>query len=236
MSFLHSKHENVTLQLKTNIGYFHLMTLAYVLIFIISNASAVKVGMFFGCYLDTGTLYFPLLYILNNIITEVYGFRTLRKVIWLTIACNLLFSLALYISVMLPGAPEVASNQNFNIVFAMSPRIVLASVTSFLIGEYVNSLVLSLSKIKMHGRWFGVRAILSTAIGVSIESTMFAFIAFYGVVGAYEVMEMTILLVLVKVLYELVSLPITTRIVAFLKHREGLDYYDYGTKFNLLPW
>jgi uncharacterized integral membrane protein (TIGR00697 family) len=236
MSALNSKHENVTLQLKTNIGYFHLLTLAYALIFIISNTSAVKVGMFFGRYLDTGTLYFPLLYILNDVITEVYGFRTSRKVIWLTIACNLLFSLALYISVMLPGAVEVESNQSFNTVFAMSPRIVLASVSAFLIGEYVNSLVLSLSKIKMQGRWFGARAIFSTAIGVTIESTMFAFIAFYGVVGAYEVMEMTVLLVLIKVLYELVSLPITTRIVAFLKHREGLDYYDYGTKFNLLPW
>lgn len=236
MESSHSKHENITLQLKTNVGYFHLIALAYVMVFIISNTAAVKVGVFLGKFLDTGTLYFPILYILNDVITEVYGFRTSRKVIWLTISCNLLFTTALYIAAIMPGAEVVNSNQYFDSVFTMSPRILLASITSFLIGEYTNSLVLSVSKIKYQGKWFGMRAILSTTIGVTIESTIFAFIAFYGVISAVELVEMTMLLVLIKVLYEFVSLPITTRIVAFLKYREGIDYYDYGTKFNILPF
>ncbi len=230
------KHKNITLQLKTNVGYFHLIALTYVMIFIISNTAAVKVGVFFGKFLDTGTLYFPVLYILNDVLTEVYGFKASRKVIWLTIGCNLLFATALYIAVMMPGAEVVDSNQHFNVVFTMSPRILLASITSFLIGEYINSLVLATSKMRLKGKWFGARAILSTAIGVTIESSIFASIAFYGVVGTVELMEMTVLLVLIKVLYELISLPITTRIVTFLKYREGIDYYDYGTKFNILPF
>lgn len=236
MAHPHTVQENTALTLKTRTGYFHLMTVMYVLVFIISNTAAIKIGVFFGNFLPTGIIYFPILYILNDVITEVYGFRTSRKVIWLTIICNLVFTGALYISVVLPGAGGVESNQYFDAVFAMSPRILLASITSFLIGEYANSLVLAISKIKYQGKWFGVRAIFSTLIGVAIESSLFAFIAFYGIIGAVELIEMTIVLVIVKVLYEVISLPITTRIVYCLKSKEGIDYYDYGTKFNILPF
>lgn len=236
MTYPYSSAENATLKLQTNVGYFHLMTITYVIIFIISNTAAIKIGVFFGNFLPTGIIYFPILYILNDVITEVYGFRTSRKVIWLTISCNLLFTSALYIAVMLPGADIVESNKYFDMIFTMSPRVLLASVTSFLIGEYANSLVLAISKIKMRGKWFGFRAILSTVIGVAIESTIFAFVAFYGIIGSVELIEMTILLVIVKVLYEVASLPITTRIVSYLKLKEGIDYYDYDTKFNILPF
>ena len=236
MTLSHSKHKNVNLQIKTNIGYFHLIALAYMMIFIISNMAAVKVGVFFGKFLDTGTLYFPILYILNDMLTEIYGFKASRKVIWLTIGCNLLFVASLYIAAIIPGTEIIDSNQYFNIVFTTSPRILLASVTSFLIGEYVNSLVLAISKIRWQGKWFGARAIFSTTIGVSIESSIFSLIAFYGIIGSKELIEMTILLVLIKVLYEFISLPITTKILSFLRRREGIDYYDYGTKFNILPF
>lgn len=236
MTLSHSKHKNVNLQIKTNIGYFHLIALAYMMIFIISNMAAVKVGVFFGKFLDTGTLYFPILYILNDMLTEIYGFKASRKVIWLTIGCNLLFVASLYIAAIIPGTEIIDSNQYFNIVFTTSPRILLASVTSFLIGEYVNSLVLAISKIRWQGKWFGARAIFSTLVGVAIESTLFAFIAFYDRIGSVELMEMTIALVIVKVLYELFSLPITIRIVSFLKNKEGVDHYDYNTKFNILPF
>ena len=232
----HSIQENTTLSLKTSAGYFHLITTIYILVFIISNTAAIKIGVFFGHFLPTGIIYFPILYILNDVLTEVYGFKASRKVIWLTIACNLLFTSALSISVMLPGAEIIDSNKYFDEVFTMSPRILLASISSFLIGEYANSLVLAISKIRWQGKWFGARAIFSTLVGVAIESTLFAFIAFYDRIGSVELMEMTIALVIVKVLYELFSLPITIRIVSFLKNKEGVDHYDYNTKFNILPF
>lgn len=222
---------------KTSVGFYHVFCICFCFIFIISNLAASKVTLVGGIFIDTGTLYFPLLYIINDITTEVYGFKASRKIIWLAVVSNICFVGLLSLCVMLPSAADYDSaNTAFNRLFALSPRILVASVSSFLIGEYINSLVLALSKIKLSGRLFMFRAVFSTFIGVSIESFLFALIAFYGMVPNEELVNMSLMLIFAKVFYELISIPLTAKFVTYLKLRENSDYYDYNTKFNILPF
>ena len=220
----------------TFVGYYHILALLFCFIFIISNIAATKVGLLGGVFIDTGTAYFPLLYIINDIITEIYGFRASRKVIWIAVCTNICFVLFLSLIVKLPSSHEIASNNSFDVVFSFSPRILIASVTSFLIGEYFNSMILAKAKIRFHGKMFMFRAIFSTVIGVSIESSLFSLIAFTGIVPTEELLNMTLLLIFAKIFYEVITMPITSRIVLFLKKHENFDFYDRDTKFNLLPF
>jgi uncharacterized integral membrane protein (TIGR00697 family) len=220
----------------TEISFFHILSIAFCFLFILSNIAASKISVVSGVYIDTGTAFFPLLYIINDITTEVYGFKASRKVIWFAVLCNIVFVLALSSIVNLSYSYGYSINTSFDVVFNFSPRILVASVSSFLIGEYINSVILSVSKIKFSGRLFPVRAIFSTFVGVSIESAIFSVIAFYGVISVEELISMSILLIAVKVLYEIFSIPITLKIVKYLKLKENLDHYDYDTKFNILPF
>ena len=221
---------------KTHFGLFHIVALAYIIILIVSNVAATKVGFFLGQYLDIGTMYFPLLYIFNDVITEVYGFRTSRKVLWVALGCNICFALMLGIVSAIPGATDVDTTSSFDKIFNFLPRILAASVISFLIGEYANSVILAITKVKFSGQFFGFRAIFSTMIGVVIESILFAFGAFYGKIDFDGIMSMIWMLVFVKVLYEFVSLPLTIKLVGYLKKKEKIDHYDYNTKFNIFPF
>ncbi len=220
----------------TFIGYYHILALLFCFIFIISNIAASKVSIVGGIFIDAGTAYFPLLYIINDIITEIYGFRASRKVIWIAVTSNIIFVLFLSLIVKLPSLYGSGSNESFDILFSFSPRILVASVSSFLLGEYFNSMILAKSKVKFHGKIFMLRAIFSTMIGVSIESGLFSIIAFSGVVPTSELLSMTLLLIFSKVFYEAVTIPITLRIVMFLKKKENYDYYDNDTKFTLFSF
>lgn len=220
----------------TFVGYYHILALLFCFIFILSNIAASKVSIFGGIFIDAGTAYFPLLYIINDVITEIYGFRASRKVIWLAVCSNICFVLFLSLIVKLPSSYSEGSNESFDLLFSFSPRILVASVTSFLIGEYFNSMILAKSKIKFQGKMFMLRAIFSTLIGVSIESGLFSVIAFTGVVPSGELLSMTLLLIFAKVFYEAITIPITLRFVMFLKKKENYDYYDKDTKFNLFSF
>lgn len=232
MEIFSNKNEDVVIS-STKIGYYHIFAISFSFIFIISNLAAIKIGYFFGVFLDTGTAYFPLLYIINDIVTEVYGFKASRRIIWLAIFANILFVFLLSIAVNLPSADGYFTNYAFNTLFVLSPRILVASISSFLIGEYINSVILSTSKISFKGKLFMFRAVISTFIGVTLESFLFATIAFYGVIPTMEIFYMTITLIFAKVLYGLVSVPISAKIVKFLKISENVDFYDYKTKFNI---
>jgi uncharacterized integral membrane protein (TIGR00697 family) len=220
----------------THISFFHILSILFCFLFILSNISASKVSIISGVFIDAGTAFFPLLYIINDITTEVYGFKASRKVIWFAVVANILFTFSLAFIVNLSPSQNFASNTSFDILFNFTPRILVASVSSFLIGEYINSVILSVSKVKYSGKLFAFRAIFSTFVGVTIESSIFSVIAFYGVVPAEELVNMSIWLITIKVLYELISIPITIRFIKYLKLRENIDHYDYNTKFNILPF
>jgi uncharacterized integral membrane protein (TIGR00697 family) len=238
-----TQHNNFTN--KTHLGIYHIITIIYTLLFLIANIAAVKVKEFGPWqiagndigpwFLDVATLYFPLLYILNDVLTEVYGFIATRRIIWLSIffasISMLLFSLAVNIS-----AIDNEETRSFDKVFSFSPIILLASVTSFVVGEYFNSTILSKMKVKFAGKFFGFRAIISTLIGSSIESTLFAFIAFGRMFETRELLWMTFLLIASKVIYEFLSIPIIIFLVRKIKKYENIDHYDYGVKFRFLPF
>lgn len=224
-------HTTVTQEKK----YFNILTVAFSLFLIMSNLAEIKICDFFGYSIGAGTLVFPLVYILNDVLTEVYGFSNSRKAIWLALVCNCLLSLFMYIVIMLPPSQYWEDQAVFEKIFLVSPRIVIASIIAYLVGEMVNASIIALLKIRFLGKLFAVRAIFSTFLGSLVESAMFGYIAFWGRLPNSEINYMIWLLTIIKVAYELFSLPLTIRFVRFLKKAEGLDIYERPTLKAALP-
>lgn len=216
-----------------NINLYTILYMLFAVIYIQCNLAAVKIGNFFGYPLDTGTIFFPLLYIINDIITETYGFKHSRFTIWSAIFCNVFFLAGMSIAVVIPAYDGWEHQAAFDFIYTSSPKIVFASVLAFAGGEYFNSYILSNLKNKYRGKYFAGRALTSTFIGASLESVIFSFIAFYDEISLAAFFEMNIMLVGVKVLYELLTLPITTKIIQYIKEKDKAD--DYEKDFNFLP-
>lgn len=208
------------------------MTVALVVCLISSNLFATKVfHLFGGINLPGAVLIFPISYILNDCIAEVWGFRRARMVIWLAFIANLFVVLMGQVVVWLPAASFWDGGEHFNFVFNMAPRVFLASMLAFLAGSTMNALVLSKMKISSEGKRFGVRAIVSSLAGEMLDSLIFMPIAFWGTpVGV--LLAMMAAQVSFKVLYEVLVLPITTWAVRRVKASEGVDVYDRGVNYN----
>lgn len=214
--------------------YYHLLSQIFILLLILANIAEIKICDFFGFSIGAGTIVFPLIYVLNDIITEVYGFTAGRKTIMNALYSNCLFSLFLYIIILLPPSRSWDCQVAFTEVFSLSPRIVIASIISYFIGELLNSYIIANLKIKFQGSFFALRAIGSTFISSILESLIFSFLAFYGRLPLYELLEMIILLSLIKVTYEIIIMPFTLRIVNFLKKVEGNEIFEKPTIMNFL--
>lgn len=211
---------------------FLLMTVALVVCLISSNLFATKVFHLFGnINLPGAVLIFPISYILNDCIAEVWGFRRARIVIWLAFMANLFVVIMGQVVVWLPAASFWDGGEHFNFVFNMAPRVFVASMLAFLAGSTMNALVLSKMKIASEGRRFGVRAIVSSLAGEMLDSLIFMPIAFWGTpLGA--LLTMMAAQVSFKVLYEIVILPVTTLVVRRVKEHEGVDTFDRGINYN----
>lgn len=198
---------------------------------ITANIIAVKLISIGGLILPAAIIIFPLSYIFGDILTEVYGFRAARKVIWLGFLCNLIVVLAIWIGGLLPAAPFWEGKQAaYDTILGYVPRVLLASFVAYLIGEFANSFVLAKMKIKTKGRWLWTRTIGSTIVGQGLDSAIFITIAF---AGTPEFVAISIVhLWLVKTGYETVATPFTYALVNYLKKKEGIDTYDYNTRFN----
>jgi len=198
---------------------------------ITANIIAVKLISIGGLILPAAIIIFPLSYIFGDILTEVYGFRAARKVIWLGFLCNLIVVLAIWIGGLLPAAPFWEGKQAaYDTILGYVPRVLLASFVAYLIGEFANSFVLAKMKIKTKGRWLWTRTIGSTIVGQGLDSVVFITIAF---AGTPDFVAISIVhLWLVKTGYEIVATPFTYAVVNYLKKKEDIDTYDYDTKFN----
>ena len=199
------------------------------------NLAAIKIYEFWGASLPCGILLFPLLYVLNDILTEVYGFTAGRKVVWTALACNLALSSYLYIATQFKPSSHSNNHEAFEIVFSLSPKIFIASMMSYLIGELINAVIISRLKIRFKGRMFALRAIFSTAIGSFIESTIFCLIAFFYLLPLVEVLKMASTLTAIKVLYEILVMPVSIILVRFLKKSEGIDIFENPALKDFLP-
>ena len=180
-----------------------------------------------------GLIVFPVSYIINDGVCEVWGYRKARLLIWLGFAMNFLFVLFGAIADAIPGAPYWHNDEGFHAVFGLAPRIAAASFVAFLVGSFVNAYVMSRMKINSDGRNFSLRAILSTIFGEGADSLIFFPLALYGVVPTSELPIFIITQVVLKTLYEVVVLPVTIYVVKKTKQIEGEDAYDNGISYSV---
>lgn len=219
-----------------NTKFYHLLTLIFVFCLFISNIAEMKIIDIMGvAQVGAGTLFFPLLYVLNDILTEVYGFSASRKTIWIALFFNLSFTILMYIIMLLPEGDDWQEKEAFELIFALSPRIMIGSLISYFLGELINASIISSLKSRLHGRFFALRAIFSTLISSFIESILFGIIAFYGRIPDDELIKMTVMLTILKVLYEIVVMPFTILLVNYLKKAENLDVYEKPSLKSILP-
>jgi queuosine precursor transporter len=214
--------------------WFTLVAAVFITSLITANIIAVKLIAVWGLVLPAAMVIFPLSYLFGDVLTEVYGYHRTRQVIWLGFACNLLTVLAIWVGQVLPPASFWDGQAAYVKILGYAPRILLASFLAYLVGEFANSYVLARMKIATHGRWLWTRTIGSTLVGQAFDSLLFISLAFVGTIPASALATAIVTQWLAKSCYEALATPLTYGVVAFLKRREGLDVFDYGTNFNPL--
>ncbi len=214
--------------------WFFLSSSIFITCLITSNVIAVKLVDFFGIILPAAIIIFPISYIFGDILTEVYGYSSARKVIWLGFLCNLIFVLFCHVAKILPPASFWNGQEAYETILGFTPRLLFASFVGYLFGEFSNSFVLAKLKIKTKGRFLWMRTIGSTIVGQGIDSALFITLAFYGTIPQTALFFTIINQWLTKTIYEALFTPFTYAVTNFLKRKEGLDVFDYETKFNPL--
>lgn len=223
-----------------NYKYYDLILGAFVAVLLCSNLIGVhKVTVvnlpFYGEYIyGAGVLFFPISYLFGDVLTEVYGYARSRKVIWAGFGAMIFASLMSFVVTSLPSAPTMDPERQkaIEMIFGSTPRIVLASLSAFWLGEFVNSFVLAKIKLLMSGKLLFVRTITSTIFGEIADSLIFYPIAFYGIWSNEQLISVMIGNYFIKVLWEVIATPFTYLVVGFLKRAEHEDYYDKDTDFN----
>lgn len=213
---------------------FMLLGILFNVCLIAANLFETKVIQVFGITVTAGLLVFPISYIINDCIAEVWGFKKARLIIWSGFAMNFFVVAVAQIAVAIPAAPYWQGEEGFNFVFGMAPRIVVASLSAFLAGSFLNAYVMSRMKIASRGKHFSVRAIWSTVVGETADSLIFFPLAFGGVIPVNELLMLMLVQVVLKSLYEVLVLPVTIRVVKAIKKMEGTDVYDEHISYNIL--
>lgn len=180
-----------------------------------------------------GLIVFPISYIINDCVCEVWGYGKARMLIWIGFAMNFLFVTFGALCDLLPAAPYWENEAGFHAIFGLAPRIAAASFVAFIIGSFVNAYVMSRMKISSGGRNFSARAILSTVYGETADSLIFFPLALGGVVPLRELPILIISQVVLKTLYEIIVLPVTIRVVRATKRHEGEDVYDNNVNYSI---
>jgi uncharacterized integral membrane protein (TIGR00697 family) len=184
--------------------------------------------------LPAAIVIFPISYILGDILTEVYGYRQARRVIWLGFLCNIVVVMAIWVGQVLPAAGFWDGQAAYERILGYVPRILAASFLAYLIGEFANAFVLAKMKIATRGRWLWTRTIGSTIVGQGLDSLIFITVAFAGEIPFGALVSIVATQWIAKTAYEAAATPLTYAAVGFLKRREGLDVYDTETRFNPL--
>lgn len=215
-----------------NYRYYDLILALFAACLLISNLSATKLIAFGPIITDGGAVLFPLVYIFGDVLTEVYGYKYARRAIWVGFMVMLLAVLAFTVVRYMPPAAEYHDQAAFEAVLGFFPRIVLASLVAYLVGEFLNAYVLAKMKIKTKGKMMWLRLIGSTVIGEMADTVVFAFIAFGGILTGMDMVVFIAVGWLFKTGVEVLFLPVTYRVINFLKSREKVDAYDKKTDFT----
>jgi uncharacterized integral membrane protein (TIGR00697 family) len=212
--------------------YYDLILAFFASILLISNLGATKLIAFGPIITDGGAVLFPLAYIFGDVLTEVYGYRYARRAIWTGFGVMLLAVFAFSIVQHAPGAPEWQNQAGYDSVLGFFPRIVFASLCAYLAGEFINSFILAKLKIKTQGKHLWARLIGSTIAGELIDTTVFALVAFGGILTGNDMLKFILIGWGFKTAVEVILLPVTYRVIAILKKRENMDAYDTSTRFT----
>ncbi|HEX2811558.1 MAG TPA: queuosine precursor transporter [Sphingopyxis sp.] len=213
--------------------YYDLVMAAFVAILLLSNIiGASKLATVGGVTFGAGILFFPLSYVIGDVLTEVYGYARARRVIWAGFAALIFMAIMSWVVVAMPPADGWGGQAAYETVFGNAWRIVLASVIAFWAGEFVNSYVLARMKLWTGGRHLWTRTIGSTIFGQAFDSLLFYPIAFLGIWTTEQVVTVMITNWAMKVAWEAALTPATYLVVGALKRREGVDVFDEGTDFN----
>lgn len=216
----------------THYRYYDLILGLFVAVILISNVASTKVLDLGPFTFDGGTILFPVSYIFGDILTEVYGYRRSRRVIWTGFFAAFLMSAILMIVGKLPPAADWGNQEAYDKILGLTPRIVLASLVAYFSGEFSNSFTLARMKVFTNGRWLWSRTIGSTIVGEGVDTILFVMIAFYGIFPNDLLLTVMISNYVFKVGFEIICTPVTYAVVGFLKRKEGADFYDRTTNFN----
>lgn len=181
-----------------------------------------------------GLLIFPVSYIVNDLIAEVWGYRKARLIIWYGFLMNFVAVAVFRLSILVPGSDNFHQQEPFALVLGNTTRITLASFVAFLFGSFLNAYVMSRLKILQHGRGFSLRAIASTVVGEGADSLVFFTIAFGGVLPTRDLLMLILTQIGMKTAYEIIALPLTNRLVKWVKRKEHTDVYDTDVSYK--PW
>lgn len=199
---------------------------------IAANIISVKLIDVLGNSVPAGVIIFPLSYIFGDVLTEVYGYRQARRVIWLGFAANLLVVAAVWLAGIAPASGAFEAQQAYDRILGFTPRLLAASFLAYLVGEFTNSFVMSRLKVLTDGRLLWTRTILSTFVGEGLDTLIFISVAFGGVLPGDLILRLMLSQWTIKVAYEVLATPLTYLVVGFLKRREGIDTYDRNISFN----
>ena len=212
---------------------FMLFSILFCVCLIAANILETKQISVLGISLTGGLIVFPISYIINDCVCEVWGYQKARLLIWTGFAMNFFFVAMGALCDWIPGAPYWTNEVGFHAIFGLAPRVAAASFVAFIVGSFANAYVMSKMKIRDKGRNFSLRAILSTIVGESFDSVIFFPLALGGVVPTEELPKLMLWQVLLKTVYEVIALPITIRIVKALKEHEGEDTYDNDVNYSI---
>ena len=212
---------------------FMLFSILFCVCLIAANILETKQISVLGISLTGGLIVFPISYIINDCVCEVWGFQKARLLIWTGFAMNFFFVAMGALCDWIPGAPYWDNEAGFHAIFGLAPRVAAASFVAFIVGSFANAYVMSKMKIRDKGRNFSLRAILSTIVGESFDSVIFFPLALGGVVPTEELPKLMLWQVLLKTVYEVIALPITIRVVKALKEHEGEDAYDNDVNYSI---
>jgi len=216
--------------------YLHILTALFVTTLILSNIIAVKIASFGGYFLPVAVIIFPISYIISDVLTEVYGYAVMRRVIWIGFLCNFISVIIIAVARFIPPAPFFTLNDAFSQVLAQTPRIFLASIVAYVAGTFLNAFVMARMKVRTKGKHLWLRTISSTIVGEGIDSALFITIAFYGVFPQEQLLIVLLTQWIFKCGFEVVMTPLTYLATGFLKRSEKIDHFDTKTNFSPLQF
>lgn len=214
--------------------YLHYISAALITLYLTTVILATKQTELFGFTTTLGLITFPFVLMLGDIMSEIYGYKRSRQVIWLGFFAISFFTIVSQIALYLPPAPGWTMQNSFQEIFGIIPRITIASLITYLCADLVNSRVMTLMKVEQGSRGFNIRAVLSTVAGQGVDSFMFFILAFTGIWSMSTILWIAFTTWIAKILIEIICLPLTKRLVNYIKKMETVEHFDKQPKGEVI--